>query len=56
MSAQQDEVPLARAPRTGNSLLTETADDGSIIGDGSVPAARVEGVCAGTVSEGFSPP
>jgi hypothetical protein len=35
------------------SLLTEIADDGSAE-DGSDRAARVEGVCAGTVSAGLS--
>lgn len=44
----------ARAFQKWKSLLTEIADDGSAE-DGSDRAARVEGVCAGTVSAGLSP-
>jgi len=44
----------ALAFRKWKSLLTDIADDGAAM-DGADRAARVEGVCAGTVSAGLSP-
>jgi hypothetical protein len=45
---------LALAFHKWKSLLTDIADDG-LAKDGSDRVARVEGVCAGTVSAGLSP-
>jgi hypothetical protein len=53
MGAENNDM-LALAFRKWKSLLTDMADNGSAK-DGSDRAARVEEVCAGTVSAGLSP-
>lgn len=54
VTGAENNAMLAPAARKWKALLTDIADDGSAK-DGSDRAARVEGVCTGTVSAGLSP-